>query len=138
MRKHSRQHSGFRSTKKGAAALISILIFTALIALMAVSVGLMGLNNLEAGFSEQISTDVILSAESCVEEAMLRLTRNSSYAGGSLSVGEVDCDIVVTGAPCGNCTIAVEASREFYTRNIVADVAVSGLSVDILTWEEID
>jgi len=97
----------------------------------------MGMGDLELGFSQQSGGDVVLSAESCVEEALIRLSRNASYSGGSLTVGQSTCTISVTGTPCGTCTVTAEATANRYTRKIQAGVIVAGSAVDLTSWEEI-
>lgn len=133
-----RYASRWITNKDGAAALIAIVVITALVVLISISYALVAIGNLEIGFSAQRSGDVLLSAESCVEETILRLTRDDSYSGGTLTVGDVSCTMTVVGTPCGTCTITAEASAAGFTRNIQADVDISGGSADITSWQEID
>lgn len=141
MTRHSKQLfasllTNVRTDERGAAALMVFLIMLAAAVIVVSTSALIGVDVLTSGFSQQTSSDMILSAETCVEEAMIRLRRNNSYGGGSLAVGDAQCTINVTGTPCGACTIDVEAVGDSFTRNIEATVNVSGSSVDILTWEE--
>jgi len=97
-----------------------------------------GTDNLDIGYSSQASNDALLSAESCAEEALVRLSRDSSYNGGSLTMGSAQCSIVVTGVPCGNCVIDVDAVRDDYTRSVQVGVTVNGTSIDITDWAEVN
>lgn len=124
--------------ERGAAALTVFVIILAVSILVVSTTALMGIDNLSIGFSQQASSDMILSAESCTEETMLRLSRDNTYAGGSLSVGDAQCTVTVTGTPCGTCTIDVSAVGDDFTRTIQATVSVSGSTVDILSWEEVE
>ncbi|MBI4713857.1 hypothetical protein HY771_01595 [Candidatus Uhrbacteria bacterium] len=124
--------------ERGAVALIVMVIFMAVLVLVVSRVALTGLDELAANQSAQIGTTTILSAESCAEEALLRLSRDNSYAGGSLTVGEVACTISVSGTPCGSCTVDVTASASNYTRRIQADVSVTGPAVNVVNWKEIE
>lgn len=124
--------------KRGAAALIVVVIFMAVLVLVVSRVALTGLDELSANQSAQIGTTTILSAESCVEEAMLRLSRSNTYAGGSLTMGDVACAISVSGTPCGPCTINVTANAPNYTRRIQANVSVTGPVVNVVNWSEIE
>lgn len=126
------------SNQRGAAALVAIIIVTALVVLISVSMGVVAMNNLETGFSAQRSGDVLLTAESCAEEAVLRLGRDATYSGEVLTVDDVTCTIIVIGTPCGDCAITSEASAAGFTRSIQVEVSVSGSTVDITSWEEID
>ncbi len=127
-----------KQNQQGAAALTVFLIILAVSLIVVSTTALIGVDNLSIGFSQQASSDMILSAESCVEEAMVRLRRDSSYAGGSLVVGDATCTIAVTGTPCGACTIDVEAQGDGYVRNIQASVFVSGGVVDLVSVKEIE
>lgn len=134
-----KQHFEFLWTdERGAAALIVVVILMAVFVLVISRVALTGLDELAANQSAQLGTTTILSAESCVEEAMLRLSRNNTYAGGSLTVGDIACAISVTGTPCGTCTIDVEANAPNYTRRIQSDVQVIGSVVNVLNWSEME
>ena len=124
--------------QRGAAAITVMIIVIAMALLIVSSTAFTGVDDLDIGYSSEVSGDILLSAESCVEEALIRLSRNSSYSGGSLTVGEAACTITVTGTPCGSCTIGVTAIGENYTRKIETAITLTGGSVDIISWEEIN
>jgi len=124
--------------ERGAAAIIVTIIMLAVAMLVVSTTALIGLDDLDTGYASQTSNDSILSAQSCVEEAITRLTRDSSYTGGTLDVGGSQCSVSVTGAPCGSCTIQVESVKEQYTRKLEVDVTLTGSTVEITNWEEID
>lgn len=143
MTKRSRRPCGFLlisayRDERGAAALIVLLVVLAVSLIVVSTTSLTGIGNLSIGFSTQVSSDVVLSAESCVEEAFVRLTRDNSYAGGTLTVGDSTCTVTVTGAPCGACTVDVEATGTNFTRQIRAGVTISGSTVDVTSWEEVE
>lgn len=115
-----------------------MVIILAVGILIVSTTALVGIDDLEIGFSQEAGSQAILAAESCAEEAMLRLSRNNSYTGGSLMVGESSCIIAVTGTSCGSCTIDVVSTRDNFTRNVQVGVTVSGSSIDITSWEEVD
>lgn len=116
-----------------------VLVIVLAVALIVISTtALIGVDNLSSGFAQQSSSDVVLSAESCVEETILRLSRDNSYTGGTLVLGDVSCTMTVTGVPCGTCTVEVNAIGDDFTRNIRTDVTALGSTVDILSWEEFE
>jgi len=96
------------------------------------------LDNLERGFSDWVGTKSVLSAESCAEEAVLRIKRDSSYAGEVLVIGDTSCVIQVTGTPCGSCEITARATTAGHTRGISSNIVKSGGSVVINTWSEVN
>lgn len=127
------------SDQRGAAALMAVIIFVALIIITAASVSVLSLGNLESGFSSQTGTDAVLSAESCVDEAIYQLVSDNTYTGQALlAVGDANCAIAVSGTPCGTCTIRAEATADSYTRVVEADVEFTGSNFDILRWEEVE
>ena len=115
-----------------------MIVILAMALLIVSSTAFTGIDDLDIGYSTEVSGDIILSAESCAEEALIRLSRSSSYSGGSLTVGEAACTITVTGTPCGSCTITVEAVGGDYTRNIQVGVTVTSGTIDITSWAEIN
>lgn len=139
MKNRSKQHyaSRFNNDQRGAAALLMIVVIAAAAVSLVTSVVLSGIDDLEQGFSSQVGQDTILTAESCVEEAILRTVRDASYTGGTLTVGQGSCVFTVTGGPCGNCTIVSEATNLDYTRTIEADISVAGATVSVTRWEEV-
>lgn len=124
--------------QQGAAALTVLLIVMAVTLIVVSTTSLIGLDNLSTGFSQQVSSSLVLSAESCVEEARLRLSRDNTYSGGTLSVGDMQCAILVTGTPCGSCTIDVEASANQFVRKIRSQVTVTGSNVNVTSWQEVE
>ncbi len=115
-----------------------MVIILAVGILIVSTTALIGVDDLEIGFSQEAGSHALLAAESCTEEVLLRLTRDSSYSGGTLTVGESSCTITVTGAPCGSCTIDVASTRDNFTRNIQVGVTLTGSTVDITSWQEQD
>jgi len=144
MKKPTRQHSAYRSIidvvsdKTGGAALITIILLLAFLTLITASVAYRGLSDAEVGASTRYGTTAILAAESCAEEAMLRISRNANYSGGTLDVGDTQCTISVSGNPCGSCTVDVTTVGQNVTRRIRVGVTRSGNDINITSWEELD
>ena len=135
-----KQHfeSHWIKNERGAAALIVIIVLLAVMVLVVSRVALTGLDELAANQSSQLGTTNVLSAESCVEEVMLRLSRDNTYGGGSLSMGDTSCTMSVSGTPCGSCTIDVTANALNFTRRVRAEVTVTGSVVDVINWNEVE
>ncbi len=127
-----------QTNQHGAAALTIFLVVMAVALIVVSTTTLIGLDNLNTGFSQQVSSSLLLSAESCAEEAVLRLSRDQNYSGGVLLVGDTQCTITITGVPCGDCVIDVVAQDDQFTRKIQSDVTVSGSTLSISSWKEIE
>jgi len=140
MKNHFRQRFEFLliPNERGAAALMVTIILMAIAVLVVSTTALIGLDDLEIGSSSQTGSHAILSGESCVEETILRLTRDHSYAGGVLDVGGTQCTTVVTGTPCGACTLDVTAVEQSFTRKLRVEVTLTGSSVNITQWKEVN
>jgi hypothetical protein len=130
--------SSLRSNQTGSAGLIVVMIVLAIISLMLGGVMFFGVDDLETGYSEWRSTESIMSAESCAEEAILRIKRNASYNGGTLPVGNAVCTIVVQGTPCGSCTVNISSVTGPYTRRLQTTLVKSGSLVTLTSWQEVD
>ncbi len=125
-------------SERGAAALVVTIVMMAIAVLVVTTTTFIGLDDLDIGYSSQVGSHAIISAESCVEETLLRLTRNQSYAGGNLSVGNAQCTTTVTGTPCGSCIIDVTSVENGFTRKLQVDVTLTGPSANITQWKEIN
>lgn len=138
MRRIFKQHYAFHwiNNESGAAAIVTVIIILVVAMLIVSTTAFIGVDDLEIGHTSQIGGHTLRSAESCVEEALLRLSRDSSYSGGTLDVGDASCNIVVTGTPCGTCSITTEAVQATLTRTIEVGVTISGGTIDITSWEE--
>lgn len=125
--------------QRGAAATVGIIVLTALVLVVASSLVFLTVGSLELGEGSRVGGHAIGSAESCVHEAMLRISRDTSYSGGSLTVGNADCTITISTTPCSSsCTITAQSDNNGYIRNATAAISVSGSSVDITSWSEVD
>ena len=82
--------------QSGAIALISLLIIAAVTLAIGLSLNLLGLDEMRMGFRESKSSQAFHVAESCLEEALMRLKRDANYTGGNLSIGNGSCNIVIT------------------------------------------
>lgn len=74
-------------------------------------------------------------AQSGSENALLRLLRNPSYTGETLTVGTGTVTVNVTGT--GVKTITATATNGNFTRTIVVDVTVTNGVLHILSWKEV-
>lgn len=121
--------------ESGAIALVTVLAVGFVSLIIALSVSLAGLGELQMGLEEIQSAESYRLAESCLEEAALRLKRDASYSGGSLSMGGNSCTITVL-ANGSQRTVNVSADVNNHVRKIemVADIVTRGLNVT--SWQE--
>lgn len=126
--------------QRGFATLTTAVIIFFVTLALALSVQFAGIGELQTGFQNNLSSQGFSLADGCLEEAMLRLRRDSAYTGGTLNVGDDSCTIVVTGAG-GTRTITSTATiNSVVVREIEAEISISatptGNLVTITSWEE--
>lgn len=114
---------------------IAVVVFFAAVAIAA-GAQFIGIGDLLSGSQGAQSERAFHAADSCVDEALVRLKRNSGYAGGTLSVGVDSCTIVVAGAGATR-TITVTGTAQRSTRRLLVNVSISGSTVTITDWAEV-
>ena len=119
--------------KNGFIALVSVLIISAIAIIIGVSISLLGMSELQMGFSENQSFKAFNYADACTEEALERLRINWANYSGSLSFDEGSCTIntVVSG---GSATINLVGTVDNFTRKIQISV---DSSLNVTAWEEL-
>lgn len=138
MKKHLKPRFAYHLLRdqRGAAMLMVIVILMALVFLVVSRTAFRGIDDLDISQSTTQSSHTVLFAESCVEEALLRLSRDANYAGGIITFEQTDCTITISGTPCGTCLINVVANENDFVRNMDVGVVVTGTEIDITSWNE--
>lgn len=130
-----------KSANKGSIALISVLIISAILLIVTVS---MSENNISTSY-EQLNTSsnktVYYTAESCLEEAIYRLEDDTAFAGTTLNFDEpgLSCNITVSGVSPKIVQISVVYGD--YTENYSSEIDVADLgsahNAQLNNWNEI-
>lgn len=124
------------SSRSGAMLLMTVLVAGAVALTIGLSVALRGIGELDMGFSGNQSLETLAVADGCVQEALLRLSRDSNYAGTTdLSVGEGKCDIAVSGIS-DDRTVAVDAELDRWTRSVILQIDLSTSPITIVEWSQ--
>ncbi|MEK9175008.1 MAG: hypothetical protein AAB795_00275 [Patescibacteria group bacterium] len=124
-----------QKNNRGFVALIIVVIIAIVATTIAVSVSLSGLGELAGSYMTLQSHTSFDSADSCIEEALIRLSRNSSYTGGTIVLNNIPCTIIINVAG-SNRTITVQSTSTRAVHNIRAE-AVLGSAVTLSSWFEI-
>lgn len=110
--------------KKGSVVLIAVLVISAIILLISISLVLSSIDEITMSSSEEYSQGALAIADSCLEEALLSLNRNNNYSGAILNLGDGSCTIEIEGT--GNQrVISVYAELNHYVRKLKAEVTLS-------------
>lgn len=108
-----------------------IIFFTTL--MLALSVQFAGIGVLQTGYLNNLSAQAYSLADGCVEEAMLRLTTDDTYAGGTVTAGDDYCTITVTGAGATRTITSMSTVNNVVNREIMVDVTVT----DMGGWNDV-
>jgi len=112
--------------QKGYIALTSLIVVTALVILIGISVSALSINDLQSSFAA-------MRIEACVEDALLRLNEEN-FIPGSITIAGKTC--TVTSSQVGdNWDFTVEAANEGYTKKIRVTASRTS-TVSITSWKE--
>ena len=125
---------------QGFIAISSLLIISTVVLAISLSISLTGINQMNSALGFSKSQETLLIAQSCTEEAMIRLRRQSSYSTGSLTLGAGSCTINVSGTGSQK-TIDIQATipgPPQYIKKLQITAKLLGNSINIITWQEIE
>lgn len=120
---------------RGAAALVAILVVTAIALAVAISLSLGSAGGMTTSQGEWQSAASLAGADACVDEALLRLTWDSGYTGGTLAVGSATCQIGVQGSGSTR-TVQATSTVAAFVRKIRVDLTLNGSRATLTGWQE--
>ncbi len=126
-----------QTQQNGVAALLTVVIVGVATLIIAFSASILGIGELDMGYTSQRGEEAFSVADGCVEEALRRLRIDDIYTGGSLSLGDNSCIINISGAG-GNRSIVVSGTSGDYQKKIQVDITISGGVITITSWDELD
>ncbi len=115
--------------------LTTTIILLAAALVLAVAIQYLGIGELVISSTQQQSEQAFEIADSCVQNALLRIKNNSAYAGETLTVGSGSCVITVTGSGSSR-TISSVATMARATQKIIAIINISGTTISITSWKQ--
>lgn len=129
--------------QKGFIAFTSILVISVVILSIAVSTSLLGIQEADTSLVVKKGLETLTIAESCAEEALIRLKDNQTYTGTGatpLPVGNGSCTIEITGV--GQNFIATTSATlqgpPMYRKKVQITIKKGGNSIAVSDWREID
>ena len=123
----------------GYIALITVLILTAVVLLLALNASFFGMSESEMGLDHQLSTESYWLANACAEEALNRLKDDSDYAGDEdLMINDQQCHIYLVKGT-GNNYRTIETAANILDRTKKIKVKISQLNPEtiIQSWLEV-
>lgn len=123
-----------RHAQQGGQALVMLLAFMAVALTLTMAAVTVTVINTQANSEYELGQDALSLAESGIDNAILRLLRDSAYTGETLNIGTGTVTITVSGSP--NKTITSRATSGGFVRNVQAVVNQSGNVVSLTSWAE--
>ena len=103
---------------------------------MALNSSLLGLGELDLGYTKQKGGEASSIADACIEESLRRLRLDSNYSGGSLNINDNSCIINIQSSG-NNRTITTTSTVDIYHKKIKVEATLSGSNTAINSWQEI-
>ncbi|MFA6099216.1 MAG: hypothetical protein WCV50_06800 [Patescibacteria group bacterium] len=120
---------------KGYIALIAVLIITVVTLSIGLTVNILSIGETQNGLLEQQSGQSFALAESCLQEAYLRLERDGNFTDGQLKTGLGSCSIKVE-ASGSDRLVTVEANVNNIIRTITSKASLNGGAITLVGWQE--
>lgn len=115
--------------------LIVLLIFIMVAITITVAAAAVSIINLRGGSNVSSGQIAMANARSGAENALLRLERDSTYSGGSMTVDRGTATISISGTSTAKTIVSVGQASNF-SREITVEVSIAGGSVSITSWQE--
>ena len=126
-----------KQEKRGIALLLVVVVIGSAALIMALDIALLGLGELDMGYTSQQGGETFSVADGCVEEALRRFRITSTYAGGSLSLGDGSCTIGVSSAGT-NRIITATSTIGVHNSVVRMNIDIDANSViTVNSWEKL-
>ena len=123
--------------KSGFAALMSTIILSVILLLIATNLGLTGFYGRSDILDSELKKRSSTLAEACVDTALLKLAENPSYAGSeSINVSDADTCNILSIDPAVD-PIIINTTGVFMNATTKLEVKVNASDLSLVSWEEI-
>lgn len=123
-----------RRDGRGAALLVTVIIISAGIVSIVIGAGFNAMSENFIIMHQDISQKTFFHADSCAEEAMIRLNRNNVYVGETFNIDNTVCTVTASGSGVVR-TLRVSAERNEYEKIIEVSVRLFP-QFTLLSWKE--
>ena len=125
---------------KGSIALISLIIIAAITLIMVLGMSDSSISNSYQFKNASSNKSSYYIAESCLEEAIIRLERDSGFSSETITIDDnSSCSITVSGTTTKSINIDVTYDNYVQTYHGQAEITENGTvnNIDLTLWEEI-
>ena len=120
---------------------MTVVIIGAAALLMAFTASMLGLGELEMGYTSQRGSEAFSVADGCTEETLRRIRMDTSYGVGAgtinLTVSNGSCTIDVTDLGSGQRRVVVTGTSGDYNKKVQVELTLTGNVIAIDTWAEL-
>lgn len=123
--------------KRGVAALLTVLIVSVAALLIAFSAAVLGMGEMDMGYTAQKGQESYSFANGCVEEALRQLQLNVNWTGETLNLSEGSCIIGVV-QNANDRTITVSSRVNNFNKKLQVLVTINNEIITLNSWQEIE
>ena len=121
----------------GYIAFTMVLVITGVIFLVAVTLTLLSVFQIQQSLSQELGASSYSLVEGCAEDALLESFENDAYAGGSRSYPEGSCNVSVSKAG-NNWVLDVAATTAtLYDKHLRVSILRGG-TIQVLSWKQVE
>lgn len=117
---------------QGFILIVSVLLISVVMSIIGIATALATLTHLEQSVTHLRGQDSVAYTHGCMDEALLRLHRDATYMGESLTYGVGSCTMIISGS--GN-TRALTATGTVNTQTHSVTAAVTLVPYALTRWD---
>lgn len=122
--------------RQGFVAISVVLIVISVVLAVGTTITLLSVGEAQSGLVLFQGEDNLNLIEGCVDDAMLKIRSDSTYAGGALNRPEGSCTVTVN-FPHPNWNITVSASSNSIQRSVQVIFVKNPTGISLTSWKEI-
>lgn len=131
-----------QTSRQGIVALSIVIVLGGVLVALATTVTYLSIGEAQSGFAHFKGNENLSFVEGCVEDAMLKIRSDSSYAGGTIGRPgtEGTCSITIiskTGSPTVTWTVNATITSTAYKRTIQVVFNRASTGITLTSWKEI-
>lgn len=123
--------------KRGVAALLTVIIVSASVLLIAFSASILGMGEMDMGYTSQKGQESYSLVNGCAEEALRQIQFNSNWGGGTLNLSGGTCIIAVI-SDSNNRIITISSNINNFSKKLQVLVSVNNGIITLNSWQEIE
>lgn len=122
--------------KKGYIALSTVLIISAVVLTISISVTLLSINSAMSSLATAKGTDTLNFVEGCAEDGLIKSQSSIGYNGGATTRPEGTCQItMVKNGMVWNMTVSTNDTK--YKKTVLVAFNRTPTKITLISWKEI-